>query len=104
MPKPLVVSVPHTLSRPEAKARIAGGMGQVRQQLAPFVSAIEDRWVEDRMEFRLAILGQHVGGRIDVMDEAVQVEVDLPWMLRLLGDTLQKRIGKQAKLMLEKKP
>jgi hypothetical protein len=103
MPKPLVVTVPHKLSRREAKARIEGGMGQVRRQLAPVVSSIEDRWTEDRMEFRLTALGQNVAGRIDVMDEAVQVEVDLPWMLRLLGETLQKRIGKQGKLMLEKK-
>jgi hypothetical protein len=104
MPKPLVVSIPHRLTRQEAKARIAGGMGQVRQQLAPFVSTIEDRWDEDRMAFRVVALGQNVSGRIDVMDETVEVEVELPWALRLLAETVQKRIGKQGRLMLEKPP
>jgi hypothetical protein len=104
MAKPLVVSIPHRLGRQEAKARIAGGMGQVRQQLAPFVSTIEDSWTEDRMEFRVVALAQNVTGRIDVMDDAVQVEVELPWALRLIAETLQKRIGKQGRLMLEKPP
>jgi Putative polyhydroxyalkanoic acid system protein (PHA_gran_rgn) len=103
MSRPLVVTVPHKLSREEAKARIQGGMGQVRQQLAPFATAMEDRWTEDQMEFRVAVLGQNVAGRIDVMDEAVRVEVDLPWMLRLIGEKIQQRIGKQGTLMLEKK-
>jgi hypothetical protein len=103
MPKPLVVSIPHRLGRREAKARVAGGMGQVRQQLSPVVSTIEDRWNEDRMEFRVVALGQNVSGRIDIMDEAVQVEVELPWALRLIGERLRKRIGRQGKLMLEGK-
>jgi hypothetical protein len=103
MAKPLVVTVPHSLSREEAKRRIRSGMGQVRQQLAPFVGTMEEGWTEDRMEFRVTAVGQNVSGRIDVMDDAVQVEVELPWMLRLLAETLQKRIGKQGKLMLEKR-
>jgi hypothetical protein len=103
MAKPLVVTVPHSLSREEAKSRIRGGLGQVRQQLAPFVGAMEESWSGDRMAFRVTAVGQNVSGRIDVMDEAVQVEVELPWMLRLLGETLQKRISKQGKLMLEKR-
>jgi hypothetical protein len=103
MAKPFVVTVPHQLSREEAKSRVKGGMGQVRQQLAPFVGTMEESWTEDRMEFRLTAVGQNISGRLEVMDEAVRVEVELPWMLRLLGETLQKRIGKQGKLMLENK-
>jgi hypothetical protein len=38
------------------------------------------------------------------MDETVEVEVELPWALRLLAETVQKRIGKQGRLMLEKPP
>jgi hypothetical protein len=103
MSKPLVVTIPHQLPRAQAKARIVGGMGEVRRQLAPFVSSIEDDWREDRMEFRVAALGQNVAGRIDVMDESVRVEVDLPWVMRLLAEKIRGRIGKQARLMLGKK-
>jgi hypothetical protein len=103
MSKPLVVTIPHKHGRHEAKARIQGGIGQVKAQLAPFVSSMEDSWREDQMQFRVTAMGQNVSGRIDVMDEAVRVEVDLPWMLRLLGQKLQSRIAKQGTLMLEKK-
>jgi len=103
MTKPLVVTVPHKLGRQEAKARIQRGMGQVRQQLAPFVSSLDETWAEDQMRFQVSAIGQHVAGRIDVMDELVRVEVDLPWMLRHIAEKVQQRIGQHGTLMLEKK-
>ncbi|MBX6368716.1 MAG: polyhydroxyalkanoic acid system family protein [Rhodospirillales bacterium] len=103
MAKPLVVRIPHELSRGEARARIGNGMDGVRRQIAPFVTAIEESWTGDRMSFRVTALGQDVSGRIEVMDDVVEVEVELPWMLRRLGEMLRKRIGKEGTLMLEKK-
>ena len=78
MSKPLVVTVPHRHSRAEARARVASGLGQVKGQLAGFVTAIEDRWDGDRMDFRLTAMGQAVSGVIEVLDEAVRIEVHLP--------------------------
>lgn len=78
-------------------------MGGVRRQISPFVTAIEESWTGDRMSFRVTALGQDVAGRIEVMDDVVEVEVELPWMLRRLGGMLGKRIGKEGTLMLEKK-
>jgi len=103
MTKPLVLGIPHTLSRSEARARIENGMGGVRRQIAPFATAIEESWTGDRMSFRVTVLGQDVSGRIEVMDDVVEVEVDLPWMLRPLGEMLRNRIGREGMLMLEKK-
>jgi hypothetical protein len=49
-------------------------------------------------------LGQRVAGHIDVLEEVVRVELQLPGVLGWLGERLGRRIEKQAALMLEKPP
>jgi hypothetical protein len=39
---------------------------------------------------------------VDVADDHVRLEVQLPWMLALLANTAKGIVQKQAKLMLEK--
>lgn len=107
MRKPVVVTIPHRLSKEEAKNRLQNGLGQVRSQLlsqlAGKIASFEDSWTGDRMDFRLAALGQAVTGRIEVLDEAVRVEVDLPWILASLAEKVRARIQKQGTKLLEKK-
>jgi hypothetical protein len=103
MRKPVTVDVPHQLGRTEARRKIEDGMGQVRGQLAGLGARVEDAWTGDRMDFRVAVLGQTVTGRIDVREEDVRVEVDLPWILARLAERVTHRIRQQGSLMLEKK-
>src|SRR5919199_3980198 len=104
MSKPLVVTVPHELGRQEVKNRLQNGMGQLRSQLAPFASSIEESWTGDRLDFRLVTLGQTITGAIDVLDDSVRIEVHLPWILSLIAEKLKGRIRQQGIAMLEKKP
>jgi hypothetical protein len=104
MPKPLVMTISHQLGKEEAKRRLQNGMGQIRTQLAPFASAVDHHWVEDRLSFHMIALGQRVAGHIDVLEEVVRVELQLPGVLGWLGERLGRRIQKQAALMLEKPP
>jgi hypothetical protein len=107
MPKPVIVTIPHRLTKSEARERLRSGFGRIRSQLqAQFVgklASIEDQWTEDRMEFRAVALGQTVTGRFDVLDDAVRVEVDLPWFLAALTETLRTRIRQEGTRLLEKK-
>ena len=102
MRKPVVVTIPHQLGRAEAKRRLQDGMGQVRSQLSGFGATVEDRWTEDRMAFDVAVLAQTISGRIDVGDNEVRLEVDLPWMLAMLAEKITGKIAKQGTLMLTK--
>ncbi len=107
MRKPVVVTIPHRLSKEDAKSRLQSGLVQVRSQLvshlAGKIASVEDSWTGDRMDFRLAALGQAVTGRVDVLDEEVRVEVDLPWILATLADKIRARIRTQATRLLERK-
>ena len=103
MSKPLIVSIPHSLGKAEATRRLQGGVGQLKSQLGDKVATIEEQWAGDRMSFRVGAMGQTVTGHLDVMEDSVRVEVQLPWMLAMMAEKAKGYIQKQGTLMLEKK-
>src|SRR3712207_5797216 len=101
--KPVSVIVPHQLGKLEAKNRLQRGMNQLPSQLLGMGTSVESQWTGDRMDFRMGIMNQTVTGRIDVLEDAVHIEVDLPWVLALMAEKMKAHIGQSAKLMLVKK-
>jgi len=103
MSKPLVVSIPHNLGRTEAQRRLQGGMSGLKSQFGDKIASIDESWTGDRMDFRVAAMGQNVSGNVQVMDEQVRVELQLPWILAMIAEKAKSFIQKQGTLMLEKK-
>ncbi|WP_404326190.1 polyhydroxyalkanoic acid system family protein [Aerophototrophica crusticola] len=103
MTKPMTIAIPHQLGLAEAKRRVDVGREQARAQLARVANEIDDRWEGDRLSFRIVALGQTITGRLDVAEQQVLVEVDLPWMLSMLANKLAPKIRQQGTLLLEKK-
>lgn len=103
MAKPLVVSIPHNLGKAEATRRLHGGMMHLKAQFSDKIASIEESWAEDRMTFHLGAMGQTIAGHLDVMEDQVRVEVQLPWILSMVAEKAKGFIRKQGTLMLEKK-
>ena len=103
MSKPLIVSIPHSLGKEEARRRLQAGVGELHGQFDGKLSHIEDTWTGDHLDFRLTALGQSLTGGIDVMDDSVRLEVQLPWVLSLVAEKAKSLIRQQGMLMLEKK-
>ncbi|MBP2300449.1 polyhydroxyalkanoic acid system family protein [Azospirillum picis] len=103
MPKPLTLSIPHSLGRDEAKRRLVDGMGEARARLSAVATSIDDSWTDDRMHFRVVAMAQTIAGHIDVLEDSVEMEVELPWALALLADKIKNKVTRQGTLMLEKK-
>lgn len=103
MSKPVIVNVPHELGREEARRRLHGGFGRIRDQIGGKALAFEEHWDGERMHFRAGALGQKVTGRVDVFEKSVRIEVDLPWILASIAEKLQGRLQKEGTLLLEKK-
>jgi putative polyhydroxyalkanoate system protein len=103
MTKPVVVSIPHQLGKEEARRRLQGGVGRLRDQFGDKLGHIEDTWAGDHADFRVSVLGQSVAGALDVTESEVRVEVQLPWMLAMVAEKAKGLIQKQGTLMLEKK-
>ena len=60
-------------------------------------------WSDDHLDFRASVLGQSATGTVDVADDHVRLEVQLPWLLSLLANKAKALVEKQGKLMLEKR-
>ena len=104
MSQPLVVSIPHRLGREEARRRLDSGIGRLQPELAGLISSLDYRWDGDRLNFNASAMWQTITGAIDVLDDAVRIEIDLPWMMRLLADTVTKQVRGRGLAMLEKPP
>ncbi len=103
MSEPLVVTIPHRLGKDEALRRIKDGLGRARGEFASLLTFEDETWSGDRLAFRVAALGQRAAGFIDVYEQAVRLEVTLPWLLAKFAHAVQRVIGHKGQLLLEKK-
>lgn len=104
MTRPVTIDIPHALGAAEARRRVETQFGKLEAQLAGLgVTGVEKRWEGDRLHFAGRALGQAVGGRLTVLADALQVELDLPPMLAMLAGKVRAALGKSGRLMLEKK-
>jgi hypothetical protein len=102
MSRPVVVTIPHRLGRQEAVRRLKTGFSDVRSSFGQSFVVLKDEWAGDHLDFRASLLGQTTTGTVDVGDDHVRLEVQLPWFLQLLAEKAKALVQKQGKLMLEK--
>ena len=103
MSKPLVVMIPHSLGKDEAIRRLKAGIANLHEQFGDKLTRIEDTWTGDHLDFRVSALGQGVTGALDVTNDQVRLELQLPWVLAVFAEKAKGLIQKQGMLMLEKK-
>jgi hypothetical protein len=106
MARPVSVTIPHNLGKDEARRRIEEGFGRMRQQMTGGMGAMlsfQDRWEGDRLHFEGGGLGQKMTGRLDVRDDAVAIELDLPEILAAIADKITGRLKTEGQKLLEKK-
>ena len=103
MTKPLVITVPHELGRAEAKRRLEDGVGKLKATFGDKVSSVDETWSGDRLDVLVKALGQSVAAALQVREDHVQVEVQLPWALALVAEKAKGLIQRQGQLLLEKK-
>ena len=89
MGKPLTVTIPHSLGAAQAKQRISEGCERLRQQYASQITRADIAWQGERAELKVGALGQVITARIDVQEDHLKIEVDLPWLLQKLARPLE---------------
>ncbi len=102
MSRPVVVTIPHKLGKQEAARRLRAGFSNVRSTFGESFAVVKDEWAGDHLDFSASILGQTATGTVDVADDHVRLEVQLPWLLSLLADKAKALVRREGKLMLEK--
>jgi Putative polyhydroxyalkanoic acid system protein (PHA_gran_rgn) len=102
MPQPVIVTIPHRLGKAEAKRRLQSGFHNVRANVGESFMVLKDNWDGDHLDFQASLLGQSTTGVIDVADDHVRLEVQLPWVLAMLANKAKALVERQGRLMLEK--
>jgi Putative polyhydroxyalkanoic acid system protein (PHA_gran_rgn) len=102
MAEPVVVTIPHKLGKEEAIKRLKTGFGNVRSTFGERFVVLTDKWSGEHLDFRASLLGQATTGTVDVAEDHVRLEVQLPWMLAMVAKKAKAIMQKQGKLMLEK--
>ena len=102
MSQPIVVMLPHRLGRAEALRRLQAGFSNAQSNFGGRLLVLEQQWSREHLDFRASVLGQMTTGTVDVGEDHVRLEVQLPWLLSLLANQAKAVLRKQGKLMLEK--
>ncbi len=97
---PLIVSVPHSLGKVEAQRRLKAGFESL--SASGMLMVEQQAWSGNDLRFQLSAMGHRVPGKLEVRDDAVQLELDLPGILRNLWKPIQSVLLKRAQLLLEK--
>ncbi len=101
MSQPIIVDLPHKLGAAEAKRRIAGGIGRLKDHIPGGSAHVESGWEGDRMNLRVQAMGQEVAGHLDVRETVVHVELTLPAFLALFARQVEGLLRSRGAEMLE---
>ena len=99
----VTVLVGHRLGRVEAERRIKEGLARTNGRLGTMIAIEEETWQDDTLRFRMRALGQTAAASIEVLEDALRIEVSLPWLLAKAARRLVPVLCKGATLLLEKK-
>jgi nitric oxide reductase large subunit len=99
MAEPVIVDIPHKLGKEGARARLASGVGQIGSMI-PGGGAVQERWDGDSLHFTVTAMGQTVASRLDLHEDRVHAEVDLPPFLALFANKIREKLLKEAPKLL----
>lgn len=87
MVTPLVVEIPHKLGRDEARRRVAAGVGKLSDHIPG--GQVKAAWAGDRLDLAITAMGQAFDGRLDIAEQSVRVELQLPGMLGMFAAPIE---------------
>jgi hypothetical protein len=99
----VTVTIDHRLGRVEAVRRLKEGFARANGHLGPMITMEQETWEGDTLRFRMRALGQTAAGTIEVLEDAMRIEVSLPWLLAQAAKHLLPILRKEAALLLDKK-
>ena len=94
--------VGHRLGKVEAVRRLKQGFARTNGTLG-LLATEQETWEGDTLRFRVRALGQTAAASIEVLEDALRIEVSLPWLLAKSAKGLLPVLCKEATLLLEKK-
>jgi hypothetical protein len=99
--QPILVDLPHTLGRAEARRRIADNVHKLAS-FFPGGASVTHQWQGDRLDLVIAAMGQSVDARLEVEEALVRCHAALPGLLGMLAKPIEAALrAKGSDLLLE---
>jgi hypothetical protein len=99
----VTVTIGHRLGKVEAVRRLKEGFARTHGQLGPMIAIEQQTWEGDTWRLRMRAFGLTAAASIEVLEDALRIEVSLPWLLAKAAKHLLAVLRKEATLLLEKK-
>ena len=99
----ITVVISHRVGKAEAIRRMKEGLARTNGHLGALIAIEQEVWQGDTLRFQMRALGQTAAGSIEVLEDALRIEVSLPALLAKAAKRLLPILRKQAALLLEKK-
>ena len=99
----VTATIAHRLGKVEALRRLKEGLASTKGHLGPMIAMEQETWEGDTARFRMRALGQTAAASIEVLEDALRIEVSLPWLLAKAAKRLLPILRREATLLLEKK-
>ena len=103
MSESITVEISHRLGRAEAVRRLKDGLARANGQLGSMIAIDQPTWQGDTLRFSMRALGQSAAARIEVLENALRIEVTLPSLLAKAVKRLIPILRREATALLEKK-
>jgi hypothetical protein len=105
MSQPVSVNIPHALGSAEARRRLEQGFDNVERQMTGGLGLIsfEKRWEGNRMHLQGRLMGQTITGRLEVLEQAVEMQIDLPDLLAAIANRIAGNLKTETQKLLGKK-
>ncbi len=97
---PLHIDLPHSLGVREARRRIDGRIGGLKDHI-PAAADVRAAWSGDRLGHTVAALGQQIDAALDVHETFVRVEVLLPPALGFFRGAIEAGLRRSGGALLE---
>ena len=95
MAQPIVITLPHQLGKAEALRRLQASFSNA-QSSGRGLLVFKSQWSGDQLDFRANLFGQSTTGTVDVAEDHIRLEVQLPWLLSLLANKAKALVEKQG--------
>ena len=96
------VTISHRLGKAAAVQRLKEGFARTDGRLGTIIAIEQQTWDGDTLRFRFRALGQTASASIEVLEDALRIEVSLPWLLAKAANRLLTTLRKEAARLLSK--
>ncbi|OQP57255.1 hypothetical protein A3860_11915 [Niastella vici] len=96
----LSLSIPHTQTQEEALSRVKQMLGRIQEEQKGTITNVQENWNGPNGSFSFTAKGFTIDGTIQVKENEVQLESDLPFAVALFKGQIASMITEKAKALL----